>query len=150
MLFLVLSTELILFWAHLHDTLCPVAFDGSQRMSPRHRRVTQIVALSFMWIVYVAVFVFFFVESFEVFNVIYSYVTSFFFAVSAVVCTAVGILVYRRVMLLLLRTTGVIHRVRRVMVTCGIVTFAFVVRAALNAVLPSLNSMISDTQRWIL
>ncbi len=151
MIYLTLFTELIVFWADLHDSLRPAVLDGSKRFTNKQRRFFQLMVLGFMWMVYVGVFVsFFFLSDFDTFNLIYSYVTCAFFAVSALVCAFVGIRVYRRVMEMPLRTVAVTARVRRVAITCAIVTFAFSARAILNGVLPSLQHGFTDTQKWIL
>jgi hypothetical protein len=119
-------------------------------MSGKHRRLAQALVLLFMWVVYVGVFVFFFFVSFDIFTEIYSYVTSVFFAVTASFFGVYGFLVYRRVMQMPLRGPAVTARVKRVAATSAVITFAFVVRAILNAALPSLQAVLSDTQSWIL
>jgi hypothetical protein len=151
MMYLTVFTELIVFWADLHDSLCPQTMDGSRRMSPRQRRVAQFVLLGVMWVVYVGLFVsFFFLPNFDTFNLIYSYVTCFFFAASCVVCAVSGLRVYRRAMRMPLRTAAVTARLQRVALTCGIISFAFLTRAVLNAVLPSIQHSLTDTQKWFL
>ncbi len=153
LLYLSIFTELMLFWAQLHDSLRPPDLTaGSVRFSNRQRRIAQVVALLVAWLVYVGVFVTFFYVPFAAFTAIVSYVTCFFFAVAAIFFALYGAAIARRVLQMPVRSAAVTARVRRVLAVAIIVTAAFVARAVMNAVLPTLlsNATVSDRESWVL
>lgn len=151
LLFLSIFTELILFWSRLHDEMRPSTVDGSDsmRFTHRQRRVFQIVVLVFAWASYIVLFVFYLQDE-DLINQIVPYVTGGFFAVAAVFFAIYGGLIYRRVIQMPLRSTQVNTRIRRVLATAIIMTCAFVIRAILNMVIPSLIlRKISLEYEWI-
>ncbi len=153
LLYLSIFTELMLFWAQLHDSLRPPdVTSGSVRFSDRQRRFVQFVALLVAWLVYVGVFVTFFYVPFAVFTAIVSYVTCFFFAIAAIFFAVYGARISRRVLQMPVRSAAVTARVRRVLAVAVIVTAAFVARAVLNAALPTLlsNATVSEQESWVL
>ena len=149
LLYLTLFTELMLFWARVHDSLRP-AEDGSMRFSNRQRRTVQAVSLLVAWLVYVGLFVFFFFEDYPLFTAVVSYVTCGFFALAALFFAVYGTLIYRRMRGLPVRSPAVTSRIRRVLAVAVIVTAAFGARAVLNAVLPSLlNAAMTEEHSWV-
>jgi hypothetical protein len=148
LLYLTLFTELMLFWARVHDSMRPPV-EGSTRFSGRQRRVVQGVALLVAWGTYVGIF-FVYLYNTPLFTPVVSYVTCGFFAAAAVFFAVYGTLIYRQMRQLPVRSPAVTARVRRVLAVAIIVTAAFGVRAVLNALLPSLleHAQLTDSESW--
>jgi len=153
LLYLTIFTELILFWARLYDSMRPELVDGpsGSRWTDRQRRFVQAAVMTVAWLGYGAVFGTFFFLPFDTFFLIVSYVTSGFYAVTAVFFAVYGSLLYKRVLELPLRSAAVTSRIRRVMAVAATMTLAFLARAVLNAVLPSLIGtwQLSESDQWI-
>jgi uncharacterized membrane protein len=141
LLYLTIFTELILFWTRMLDSMEQTsqhgAGDGGQ--AERKRRVVQLVVLLMAWGGYCGVFALYFFVDFYQFALIEDYVTAGFFAVSAVFFAVYGTLIYRRVFLqMVVRSPAVLSRIRRVLAVAIIMTIAFLARAVLNAIVPSI------------
>ncbi len=129
--FLTLFSELVLFWASLHDAMRPSALDGvgqrRRRLSTPQRRVFQVTVLIVAWATYAGLL--FLGPTTAIFKQIVAYVTCGFFLVAAAFFTVYGLLLYNRIVELPLRSPRITSRIRRVLATAILMSVAFFFRA---------------------
>ena len=154
LLYLTVFTELILFWSRMHDSMRPALMDApaSRRLTDSQRKIVRFIVMGGAWVVYAGVFVLFFFLDFVSFTTVVSWVTSSFYAIAAVFFAVYGTLLYRRVREMPLRSAAVTSRIRRVLAVAIIMTIAFLARAILNGLLPSLMHwvLVSQGSQWMM